>query len=116
MRYVLLLLPLMISAAYAEPSAVVGIGSRTCGQFAEAYKKSPSTTEIAFFTWAQGFMAGQNVSLMDRKEKARDLRAKSTESQEAFIRSYCDSHPLTGYWLATLVLFETLPEFSPLAR
>jgi hypothetical protein len=38
------------------------------------------------------------------------LFGKSTEAQQAFIRSYCDSHPLTGYWLATLALFETLPQ------
>jgi hypothetical protein len=67
-------------------------------------------TEVSFFTWAQGFMAGQNVGLMEKKERARDLFGKSTEAQQAFIRSYCDSHPLTGYWLATLALFETLPQ------
>jgi hypothetical protein len=113
MRYVALAALIIAGVAHAEPSAVAGIGSRTCGQFAEAYKKSPSATEIAFFTWAQGFMAGQNVSLMEGKKKARDLFGKSTESQEAFIRSYCDTHPLTGYWLATLTLFESLPEMPP---
>ena len=48
---------LAIQTASAEEVVLAkGAGARTCGEFAEAYRKNPALAEQAYFTWAQGFL------------------------------------------------------------
>jgi hypothetical protein len=87
----------------------MGIGSVTCGKFAADFKKLPDTAENLYFTWAQGFMTGQNIFNVSSGSGARNLGATPVEEQEAFLRQYCNDHPLLFYWQGVLTLYLTLP-------
>jgi hypothetical protein len=87
----------------------MGIGARTCGNFAQSYRESPQLTEGLYFAWAQGFMSGQNFALIANHKLAKNLNGSNTEEQQAFLRSHCDGHPLSGYWEAVMTLFVTMP-------
>ncbi len=104
-----LLLVLAFCPARAEPTAMMGFGTVTCAHFAEDYRKKPDVTELLYFEWAQGYMSGQNVAFADAKRAARNLGGTSTISQRAMLRSYCDAHPLSFFWIAVMALYETLP-------
>jgi hypothetical protein len=85
-----------------------GAGAMTCGQFAEAYRKG-TDAELVFFSWAEGMMTGINLSISASTHRYFDLGARSTDDQMAFIRSYCNSHPLAPYARAVSELLSTLP-------
>jgi hypothetical protein len=109
--FLVLLFVLAFRQASAEtPIAVTGFGSVTCAHFAEDYRKNPDTAELLYYSWAQGYMSGQNVVLAEAKKSARNLGAFSTKSQKAMLRTYCDGHPLGFFWLAVVALFESLPQ------
>ncbi len=54
-------------------SVARGLGSQTCAQFAEQYRANPQRADIAYISWAQGFMSGWNFALMDSKNVYRNL-------------------------------------------
>jgi hypothetical protein len=113
MRTTITILFFIFSAciAHAEPLSAMGIGATTCGEFATKYKKQPEAIETLYFTWAQGFLTGANVSRLAAKQPARDLNSKPLSEQKAYLRSYCDSHPLSEYFLAVLSLLQSLTVF-----
>jgi hypothetical protein len=91
-----------------ERMLLVGIGVETCGRFAESYRHNPDS-ELIYFTWAQGFLAGQNAVLSVQKHSTRDLFGMPVESQKAVVRDYCDGRPLSLYWVAVMALYSKLP-------
>ena len=103
---------LTAGATNAEQGQFVGIGSDTCGVFAQDYRKDGAAVENIYFTWAQGFMSGMNGMLVNEAKGFRQLTAKSTSEQKAFIRSYCSQHPLDDYPTAVVALFRSLPVVS----
>jgi hypothetical protein len=112
--WLVLLLGLLPNLSFADEATVAsGIGTETCGKFAEDYRRSPAKVEAVYFTWAQGFMTGRNVALAMSNQSTHDLHVSSTISQRASIRSYCDAHPLNFYFIAVLDLFESLPLKAP---
>jgi hypothetical protein len=88
-----------------------GAGAATCAQFAQDYKQDVEL-ERNYFNWAQGFMSGINW-----KEDTfyHNLDAQTIEDQKAFLRRYCDAHPLEQYILAVQAFYDTLPvrSYSP---
>lgn len=111
--FVGLMLPMtLVASANAEPTAAQGAGSFTCAQFAEDYRGSPDLSEVTFFTWAQGYMSGLNVSL-PKGVPFRNLAGSPTSDEEGFIRNYCDKHPLELYMDAVEHLYWTLPAIPP---
>jgi hypothetical protein len=86
-----------------------GVGTTTCGKFAETYRNSPEAAEAIYFVWAQGFMTGRNSAYAMQKQDMRDLNAITPSEQQTWIRTYCDAHPLTYYFIAVLDLFQNLP-------
>jgi len=110
--FVLALLVWCSAPARSEPMAMAGVGSVTCSKFAQDFRRS-TDTEVVYFTWAQGLMSGYNVSLLVAKDNARDLLAKPLDEQKAYLRSYCDRHPLQDYYQAVLNMYVTLPVVRP---
>lgn len=92
-----------------EPKMGMGVGGQTCGEFADAYRRDPHIAETIYFTWAQGFMSGQNVLVVLATGKTVDLSAVSLTELEARIRDYCDAHPLAVYYFAVENVYRSLP-------
>lgn len=120
MRFVLALVCLVVATSSVTGEEekryiTAGAGGVSCAQFAEYYAKNPTDFERHFFTWAQGFMSGLNVAQYGEAARTgktrqfRNLASKSVEGQMAYIRTYCDEHPLAGYDQAVSKLFMTLP-------
>jgi hypothetical protein len=84
----------------------IGYGAATCRQFAQDYRLSVDEEKI-YFSWAQGFMTATNLG--NTNGTYRDLSAWSVDDQSAFIRSYCNSHPLSNYGEAVFALLFSLP-------
>jgi hypothetical protein len=93
----------------AEQMAARGVGGTSCAKFAELYRGQPEFTNTVYASWAQGFMSGWNFSTMAEHKTHRELGAQSAETQMAYIRNYCDSHPLAPFLKAVLDFYLTLP-------
>lgn len=98
--------------ARSENLSVMGAGAITCGQFAAEFRKNPEFVETASFSWAHGFMSGMNVARMLEHKPYRDLNAQTVDYKKAFIRDYCNDHPLSTYWMATMYLYDSLPSLK----
>ena len=108
--FVLAVLFGLSQAQTAESKEMVarGLGTTTCAEFANLYRADPKGTEIAFASWAQGFMSGWNFALMDRGSY-RDLGSEDSDYANFEIRQYCDAHPLAGFVQAVMAHFLDLP-------
>src|SRR5215472_10906620 len=104
-----LMLVLITQTIARADIAIIGLGSRTCAQFAKDYRLHREAAEDGYFGWAQGFMSGFNGSLMARKLPTRDLASTSLKEQQIRLRLYCDQHPLNTYMQAVLDLFNVQP-------
>ena len=93
-------------SAFAYP--IQGIGSNSCGQFAADYRKNPEIWEIAYFTWAQGYMSGLNIAGMGNGYRPRELSGDYSAHRQK-IRSFCDQSPLKSYMDAVIDLWKNLP-------
>jgi hypothetical protein len=85
------------TTANAEAFSLMGAGVNSCGTFAKMFAADPKRAGDFYFSWAQGFFSGQNTAALLANEPSKDLSSISTEEQEAFLRSYCDAHPLANY-------------------
>jgi len=82
--------------AAAEDATLMGLGTRTCGQFAADYRREPSVAEALYFSWALGYLSAFNLYI--DKVLSVDLAAMSVEEQQRYLREYCDKNPLKTYW------------------
>lgn len=99
---------LMLSEALAGGPDMMGIGTRTCGEFAKDYKNNLEY-EKAYFSWAEGYLSGLNFGLLAVHKPVRNLGGKPLDEQMAFVRRYCDQHPLTPYASGIGLLWLSLP-------
>ena len=83
--------------------AIMGPGSVTCGKFAADYRQNPDQVDNLFFTWAQGFMSGFNIT--ETTGSYRDMTAVPIDAQKKFILNYCDQHPSLEYAKAVMELY-----------
>lgn len=90
--------------------ALSGAGAASCAKFAEMYRSNPGAAELLYFPWAQGFMSGWNAVRLKAGMEALDLGSIPIRDQQAYIRQYCDQHPLGDYYNAVLAL---LLRFKP---
>jgi len=109
MRRLCMLIALLAAAASANAAdyPLMGVGSRTCGQFGSAYQKFPQVAENDFFSWAQGFMSGLNMALSTGERK--NLAGKPIEEEQSILRQYCNDHPLDDFYRAVYNLYSDLP-------
>jgi hypothetical protein len=92
-----------------QDSLAQGVGTVTCAEFAQNYLRDPKTAELAFFSWAQGFLTGINIG---SKSDVAIVGAMKIQDQQAHIRMYCDAHPLLPYVAAVVDLYNALPKKS----
>jgi hypothetical protein len=104
----MLMVSIHASAASAKEAVATGLGSYTCSQYAQMYRNDPQHTDIAFGSWAQGFMSGLNWSLMDQK-MYRNLGEETADDAFFAFRQYCDAHPLATFVQAVLDHYSKLP-------
>jgi hypothetical protein len=100
------------SPSNAAESGGYGVGMQTCGEFAKAYVAHPGVTEDLYFTWAQGFLTGLNFMATVVKQPAREIKggdARSVKSYQSYVRSFCETHPLSGYYEGVAQLWRSLP-------
>jgi hypothetical protein len=83
--------------------AIMGPGSVSCGKFAADYRQNPDQVDNLFFTWAQGFMSGFNIT--ETTGSYRDMTAVPIDAQKKFILNYCDQHPSLEYAKAVMELY-----------
>ena len=126
MRLTVMALAMVLTTGIAnaqQPEVLRGFGLSTCGEFAHA-----TELEGDYFAWAQGFMSGWNWGNVlsqglsqSRQNQAglityRDMTAWSVAAQKAYIRTYCNDHPLEDYLDAVLGLLQSLPEVAERPR
>jgi hypothetical protein len=107
LRMLAWLLLTQTAAFGADEMALRGVGTSTCGEFANLYAKDPHSVETIFFAWAQGYWSSENANLLS-KGQYREL-AGSSDVQRSAIRAYCNQHPLATYWQATVAVFYSFP-------
>jgi len=90
-----------------------GVGMHSCAEFAKSYMANPTAAEDIYFTWAQGFMSGLNLSDAASGRAYKAINGGDMATQKAYIRSYCDVHPLAQYVGAIVQLYTTLPNAKP---
>jgi hypothetical protein len=105
-----------LTQANAKNFAAVGIGLSTCTEFANLYKLDAETAENRFFSWAQGFMSGYDFAQRDNTKNMFNLALMETKEQQAFLRSYCDQHPLGDYFDAVTHLMIELQARETIKR
>jgi hypothetical protein len=100
-------------SARADNTMFAGAGISSCATFAEQYRGSREVVELVYFSWAQGFMSGLNASDVKATGRARDISSMTTTEQKAYLRSYCDAHPLSEYMYGVWDLYMKLKVAMP---
>jgi hypothetical protein len=104
---------LFVSSAAMAKTAARGVGTTSCAQFAQDYRRSPRTADIVYMSWAEGFMSGWNAGALSDQKALRDLGVKTAEDESRAIRYYCDAHPLASFLDAVLDVYFSLPSHPP---
>ena len=107
---VIALLVIGMSGANAQ---VVGLGAKSCAQFAQEYLEAPEIAEPLYFTYAQGYMSALNILMRALKNPIYDLAAWPVSRQEASLRNFCDRNPSAEFVFAVQNLLEALPQIPP---
>lgn len=98
--------------AFAGPPDWVGIGTSSCAEFGQHYKENPSMTQMAYYSWAQGYASGVAAMLNVSGAKTIDLNplAKEAELQFDSFKAYCDAHPLRIFGTAIILWLQKSAE------
>lgn len=91
----------------AQNIAAVGVGTATCGEYSDVYKKDPEGVDARFVGWLDGFLSGMNIAAIMKGEQTRNLGER--DSRERLLHSYCDSHPLQDVGQAAVNIYRSLP-------
>jgi hypothetical protein len=113
MHRILIAIGLIISAtasASAQEGQGYGLGMHSCAEFAAQYRASPVVTEDAYGGWAEGYMSGLNIEAAVVNLPEKNLSGLDFEALKVEIRSYCDAHPLAGYYMAVTAAYLERPE------
>lgn len=86
-----------------------GVGTQSCGEFANLYKQNPKLVETAAVVWSLGFMSGMNAQAgLDRKRTKNIKLARDALPQ--LLRSQCDSRPLVSLFEIVFEYYLSLPD------
>jgi hypothetical protein len=102
------------SAQKTEPAVGEGVGTYSCAECLRAAKADPSR-DMLYYSWAQGWMTGWNLALMDAHQPTKDLWTADGSDQRAFLIAYCQAHPKALYMEAAYKLRASLPTVAPAA-
>jgi len=101
-------LGLVLDAQAQEHGSMRGFGAAPCGQFSKHYKEDPSSADTIATSWALGFLSGFNYTT----DTPYDLAGVDYDSAMAFLRQYCEQHPLKHYYDGVFELAKTLPRMK----
>jgi hypothetical protein len=90
----------------AQDSAVVGIGSWSCGKYLDARSAKSGESQLRqglFGSWAQGYLSGMNAYRALKKQ--RMLTLPDYQSIDAYLDKYCRDNPLNMVSIGALMLF-----------
>ncbi len=91
--------------ALAQQAGMMGAGSGTCAEYIQAYRRDPDSANDTYFSWAQGYMSGQNVA----RDAMRNLNALPISTQLDFLKRFCEQKPTDLFAVAAQNLFNALP-------
>jgi hypothetical protein len=96
--------------AYADDGVLIrGMGATSCGKYLESIHNDPDgQLERRFIQWAEGYMSGMNTLGAGKTDSYRDLGG-DLEAHGAYLRRYCEQHPLENFSLGVIDLLRTLP-------
>src|SRR5271168_4537218 len=85
----------LLLAAPAHAADEVGLGTNTCGIFAQQYRDNALDTDYQFGQWAAGYLTGANLLLQAAGRPRKELPPFA--KIRGLMRAYCNDHPLSGY-------------------
>ncbi len=83
------------------------IGSTSCAQFVELYRKAPEDTEAVFYSWAMGVMSGLNLGLRDERANLMPHNF-GAGAQRKYLKRFCEERPSDLYVKAVMDLYAKL--------
>jgi hypothetical protein len=96
-----------LTPAAAGPAVGEGVGTYACSEFLKASAADPSR-EALYFSWAQGWMTGWNLTRLQAKKPGMDLAGQTIDQQQALLQAYCIAHPTALYMEAVYRLYFSL--------
>ena len=100
------------ASAQREQGYLAGLGTTSCADFGDSYRRDPKATDLYYFVWAQGYMSALNTSReVFKRGKIKDLNAWTRSDQQVHLRSFCERRPLLLFAFAVLDLYGELPDF-----
>ena len=103
---------LLVVTTTGSGAQVVGLGGRSCAEFAKDYLESSDIAEPLYFTYAQGYMSALNMLFVTLKRPGYNLVVWPSDRQKAHIRKFCSQNPDAEYVFAVQNLLEALPRTS----
>ena|SRR5258707_2980319 len=94
-------------------AALMGVGASPCAGYSEEYGRNPTGADPVFFSWAQGFMSGLNLTQKALNKPIYDLAAMPMQEQLTRLRQLCAEKPLLPYAYAVQDLMKSFPEIPP---
>jgi hypothetical protein len=108
-----------ISAAYAEPGVITGLGTLSCGSFNEQTTPTAgygqNNLSTAVYSWLQGYFSGLNTVSLIRFGRFADVTSITADKQWEQIVGFCQQNPNRAIFdaaqevLAALTLIEMCP-------
>jgi hypothetical protein len=90
-----------------------GPGIAKCAAFNDQLRRNnPNTVNLAFFSWAQGYMTAVNQAKEHAGIQRKNLGAASYEEKVQAIVSFCASNPNSSYMEGVQSLFSRLPDME----
>ena len=85
-------------AADADTTMVYGAGTKSCGAFLEAERKS-GVDSIAYHSWLAGFLTGVNAffNMLHVSHGSDILEGTDFEGAVHWLRNYCEKNPLETF-------------------
>jgi hypothetical protein len=76
---------------------IAGMGLKSCGELLQDYRQNPARARDLYATWLVGFISGTNSVCI------KQMRPDQYGS-EAFVRNWCERHPLSSVAIAAHML------------
>jgi hypothetical protein len=103
----LVFVALSATGAACAQSALVGVGTGSCGAYLEVRAARSEHFNDSLSGWISGFVSGMNNSRF-KLTKAYPKLLPDSPSMLAYLDKYCRENPLKAVWQGADALFEEL--------
>jgi hypothetical protein len=100
---------LCISQVSAQEDIAQGAGGHICAEYLDYYRQSPDMAHYIYTSWAQGYMAGANVTFAAATGTYRNLSSLTAQQLEQSAYRFCVAHPSSRYVDGITELWRLLP-------